>query len=211
MLRTVRAFLFITLVALPALASAQFPAPKAIGALEGLRRGLSDVVRAASQSSSSGPSSPLVDAQTAQGMSYDNQIKATNTYFQKRQLNRMYRQAEKGPRHTQSDYAKWAHDRAPDRLNSSQIDSFAGRINWPVVLRGEAYRKNRERLDVLYASHTAAGGGINTYEYAEIQQRSKEMQAQLRLNISNITTEQYSYARTFLEGLRYEARHPAGA
>jgi len=65
MLRTVQVFLFITLVALPALARAQFPAPKAIGALEGLRRGLSDVVRAASQSSSSGPSSPLIDAQTA--------------------------------------------------------------------------------------------------------------------------------------------------
>ena len=178
----------------------------AIGAFDGLRQGLESVVRAASQSSSSGPSSPLVDSQTAQSMSYDNQIKATNTYFQKRQLNRSYRQAERGPQYTAAEYRKWARERAPDRLNSSQVDRYTGRINWPVVLKGESYRKRREQLDQLYASHTAGGGGMNTSEYAKIQRLSKEMQTQLKDEIKDLTPEQYSYTRKFLEGLRYEAR-----
>ncbi len=152
----------------------------------------------------------MVEAQTAKSMSYDNQIKATDTFFQKRQRNRMYKAAERGPRQTQVVYNKWAKDSAPDRLNASQINSVSGQINWPVVLRGEAYRANRTRIDALYASHAAAGGGMGTNEYAQIKGLAREMQSQLRQNISNITPEQYSYARKFLEGLGYEARHGAG-
>ena len=201
--RILHAFALLALLAAPV--AAQPP----IAAFEGLRRGLEDVVRAASQSNSNAPM-PLVEYETAKGMSYDNQVKYTNTYFQKRQLNRSYREEERAPRHSQADYQRWAREEAPDRLSVGQVDDFRGTINWPVVLQQPEYKSKREQVDRLYASHTAAGGGMGTTEYAQIQSSTKELQDQLRGNLDNLTSEQYLYARKFLEGLRYDARFPAG-
>ncbi len=209
-------YTFFALGLVSPLATRAWAQPSQVKSLMGkhdFRRGLESVVRAASQSSQSqsGPTSPLIDAQTAKGMSYDNQIKSTNTFFQKRQLNRMYRAEERGPRLTQAQYSKLADTRSPSRLNANQFDSFRGGINWPVVLRESEYQAHRESLDALYAKHTSAGGGMNTREYAEIQRLSKAMASQLRGNVGNTNPEQYAYARKFLEGLAYEARYPAGA
>lgn len=212
-LRHLHIFAFVVLSALAVPARAQFPQAQAIGAFEGVRRNLESVIRAAGQanSNSNNISSPAVDSQTAKSMSYDNQIKATNTYFQKRQLNRTYREAERGQRLTRADHERISRSRAPDRLNSSQFDSYTGRINWPVVLKENQYRQNRARIDHLYVEHIAAGGGINTYQYADIKALTSEMRTKLRTNLKNMPPEQYTYARKFLVGLQYEARFPAGS
>ena len=195
--RTLHAFALLGLLAAPV--AAQPP----IAAFEGLRRGLEDVVRAASQSNSNAPM-PLVEYETAKGMSYRNRSYSDNN------RNRSYREEERAPRHSQADYQRWAREEAPDRLSVGQVDDFRGTINWPVVLQQPQYKSKREQVDRLYASHTAAGGGMGTTEYAQIQSSTKELQDQLRDNLDNLTSEQYLYARKFLEGLRYDARFPAG-
>lgn len=173
-------------------------------------QGLAEVVRSASQNSMR-PSLAAIDQQTATSMSYDNQIKQTVTFFEKRKLNRMYREQEKSPPASRSDLASYAKARAPDRASPRQLDSYTGRIQWPVVLQGQAFARQRQELEQLYAKHAAAGGGINTAEYAEIQRVATGLEADLKKQLQSTTPEQYMYARKFLASLRYEARFPSDA
>ena len=178
--------------------------------LSSLSQSLSDVIRSSSQSSNR-LSMAAIDKQQARSMELDNQIKQTKTYFEKRKLNKMYREAEAGPRWTQQQYSQMASEKAPDRLSSSQWDSLRGTVHWPQALRGDSYVRQRGRMNELLAQHAAAGGGMNTPYYSEIQRGANYMQEQLKKDISRTTPEQYTYARKFLVSLAYEARFPAGS
>lgn len=176
---------------------------------QGFAQGLADVVRSASQQNMR-PSQAAIDHQTAQSMSYDNQIKRVVTFHEKRKLGQMYRAAERGPAPTSEQLARMSKASKPDRLNSQQFDSIRGRINWPVVLKAEQFTEQRDELNQRFASHVAAGGGINTADYAEIQRVAAEMETELKKLVDKTNAEQFMYARKFLASLRYEARFEAG-
>ena len=153
----------------------------------------------------------LIDRERAKSMSYDNQIKHTKTYFEKRKLNRQYRQAERLPRRTDQQIRASSKRAAPDRLTVQQYDAFRGRINWPVVLRDQKYAKQRSQLDQLFALHARSGGGIDTPQYASIQTVAAQMDRLLESNFKTTNSDQFHYAKRFLTSLKYEAKYPVGS
>ena len=187
------------------LAIAQSPFP-----IEEVSRNIEKLVRDSSQSSNR-PSMAMIDRQTAESMSYDNQIKKTKTYFEKRELNRSYREAEKAPKQTTAASDAKTSKSAVDRLTVKQYDQAGGRMNWPVVLKAEPYAAQRTTLDRLFPSHAKAGGGINTSQYADIQTTILKLQAILKQNRTTTNIDQYMYSLRFLESLHYEAKIPVGS
>lgn len=182
---------------------------KTSAALSGARRGLESILRAIPSGSSQGAgfSSPLVDAQTAKSMGYDNQIKAVNTYFQKRQLNRMYRNAEK--RYTARQVVEWSKKHQPERLSAAQFNRSTLRLNWPVVLRADRYQSSREEIDRLIPLHVRAGGGVNTNQYATLSQKLKDMKSVLKTQTKEVPIEQYISAKEFVETVAWDIRQPS--
>lgn len=155
-------------------------------------------------------SEAMINVEDARSKAMDNQVKFVNTYFEKRRLNKMYRDAERRPRGSHEDWVRYAQEAAPDELSASQLDKLQGIIEWPRALQGDKFAPYREKLEVLYKEHAEYGGGINSPAYADIQEVGREMQDALRQDAEQIEPEQYVYARRFLESLRYEARSPAG-
>lgn len=202
-------FVVTLLLARSACAQPKLPFPPTGEISRGLK-GLEDAIRSSSQTNMR-PSMAGVDREQARSMSYDNQAKKTQTYFENRRANRAYRDAERTPRASRADLERYARDATPDRLTSRQYDPYYGRINWPVIVKGARYASDRQRLDRLFASHAAAGGGINTVEYGEIQSVGASMESSLKEDIANVTPEQYTYTRKFLKSLRAEARYPVGS
>ncbi|MEO1528960.1 MAG: hypothetical protein AAFX06_26360 [Planctomycetota bacterium] len=171
---------------------------------------LETAIRSQSEASNR-PSMAMIDRETARSMNYDNQLKHVRTYFEKRRLNRAYREAERGPRRTREQIVASAKRNAPDRLTVQQFDAYGGRINWPAALRSVQYQSDRQQLDKLFAAHAAAGSGIQTPYYAGIQTAMERIQNTLVSNVKTTNAEQYMYARKFLKSLSYEARFPVGS
>jgi len=123
----------------------------------------------------------------------------------------MYRDAQRGPRRTSADYARYNRARSPDRLNANQFNPIDGTINWPVLLKRVNYAAHRQRIETLFAGHVAAGGGTNTVEYAQIQSALRALASVFGKNAAGTEADQRVYTRKFLQGLSYEARFPVGA
>ena len=170
---------------------------------------LESAVRSQSEQSNR-PSMAMIDRETARSMNYDNQLKHVSTYFEKRQMNRKYRDSLR-PRRSGAQITAAAQRSAPDRLTSQQYDPYGGRINWPVALKTADYAQSRQQVDQLFAAHARAGGGINTNYYAPIHSAIDALQKQLTGNFKQTDASQWAYARKFLTSLQYEAKIPVGS
>ena len=122
----------------------------------------------------------------------------------------MYRAEERGPPPKQEDVIRRAKEAAPDRLSSKQLDPLVGKIRWPEVLRLETYAAGREQLDGLFAQRAAAGGNADVSGHVAIRNTARQMQADLKKNISEYPPSAYLEARRFLESLANEARFTSG-
>ncbi|MEM6980792.1 MAG: hypothetical protein AAF539_14110 [Planctomycetota bacterium] len=196
---------FASIALAPTTAMAQSP----LEALSQISNSLESIVRSHSEASNR-PSMAMIDRETARSMNYDNQLKHVRTYFEKRRLNRQYREME-NPRRSGAEITASAKRRAPNRLTSTEYDPYGGRINWPIALRATGYDDQRNELNRLFAAHAAYGGGINTTSYAPIDSLVGEMESRLIKNFKNTNAQQFSYARKFLISLKYEARFPVGS
>ena len=202
----IRTSIFTALAFAPLSVIAQPP----IAELQNVFSSLETAIRSQSEASNR-PSMAMIDRETARSMNYDNQLKHVRTYFEKRRLNRAYREAERGPRRTREQAVAAAKRAAPDRLSVQQFEPYRGRINWPVTLTDDQYRVHREQLDRLFAAHAASGSGLQTRYYAPIQSTLGKLEEQLVGNVKTTNADQYIYARKFLKSLQYEARFPVGS
>lgn len=153
----------------------------------------------------------MIDRETARSMNYDNQLKHVQTYFEKRKMNRAYREAERRPSRTQSQINAAAKRKAPDRMTVHEYDPYTGAVNWPVVLRQSTYEKGRAHMERLFTAHAFAGGGMDTEYYAEIYASLDKFHDQLKRNLQQTNRQQWIAASKFLKSLKYEARFPVGA
>ena len=186
-----------------------FPAMASAGGA-GVPVDLSAIIRSKSDTNMR-PSMAGIDNETARSMNYDNQIKHVQTYFEKRRLNKSYREAARAPRKSSSEYAMTSKALAPQRLSASEYDAVHGKVKWPVVLRATSYSNERKQLDKLFAAHAASGGGIGTAEYAEFQSSLTNGQSALKKDFQKTNAEQFAQANNFLKSLRYEARFAVGS
>ena len=182
---------------------------------------LAVIIRQASQagSQSSGPgfSSPMVDAETARSMSYDNDVKQARSYYERKlEIGRMRDQVKQERlARTQRNAAarrkrQLAQRRDPEKLSSRQLDREKGQISWPVPLRKETFKQDRDKVDALYPKHLSSGGGVNTEEYGPLQETLKKLKADLLSNHKKIQAQQYAYSRKFLDSFAFELRYPNG-
>ncbi|MEM1224404.1 MAG: hypothetical protein AAGJ40_01840 [Planctomycetota bacterium] len=171
---------------------------------------LEDAIRDSSQSSDR-PSMAMIDRERAKSMSYDNEIKHVQTYFEKRKLNREYRAAEGRPQRTTEQIVAARKARQPDRLTIAEYDAYRGRVNWPVLIRHQHFQSVRTQLDGLLVQHASAGGGLNTMQYASIAKAIDSMSSELDRYHSRLDPNQYVYTQRFLKSLRYEASFAVGS
>lgn len=139
-----------------------------------------------------------------------NRLQWTETYFEMRKVNREARAAEAPPPVTHDRAIRLAKMAAPRRLESTQLDPVTGQIDYPLVLRDEAFKPYRDRLDALFARRASTGGSIQFEDYQEIQGTVKEFIDALKSRVGQYAAGEYGQARTFLNSLAHETRFPAG-
>jgi hypothetical protein len=170
---------------------------------EGYLRGAADFTRAAGYFNY-WTSEALKNIQAARSMYLDNRVKATQVYFQMREMNRQYRAAERGPRPTPEDHARYAKMGAPQPLPAELIDPFTGKIYWPGVLNDEYFADYRARLNVLLT--TPQPGSPQ-----EIQAAGRVLLEILADRVHLYNPSDYIAARRFVESLAYYTPAPAPA
>lgn len=153
----------------------------------------------------------MIDRETAVSMNYDNQLKHVRTYFEKRKLNREYREAERRPRRTYQQITESGKRNAPDRLTVRQYDPYSGEISWPAALREAKYENARQYMNRLFVAHATAGGGIDSEHYGKVYSSLDKFQDMLGRNYESTNPQQWVAAKKFLKSLQYEARFPVGS
>lgn len=177
---------------------------------ESYARGYADVVRSAGLYNLA-TSRAMINAEEARRKNFENRKLWTETYFEMRRMNREYTAAERAqrPRATPEDLVRFAQERAPDRLNSVQLNPVTGELEWPGLLQSDQYARQRAVLDELFVKRHASTR-LSPEEYQQVQQEAGAMMEMLRENIRSAPPEEYVKARRFIESLAYEARFPAG-
>ena len=171
----------------------------------------SSIIRQASQSEN-GFSSPMIDAETARSMSYDNRVKQVRTYYDRKLMTARKRDQLEQERlaRTQRNAAARRQRREltkkkdPTPISSSQVNRYSGEIEWPVMIKNNHFDQDRDNVDTLYPKHLSAGAGVNTVEYSPIQNSLKSMKSGLSKVRKQYQPEQYSYSKKFLESFIFE-------
>lgn len=176
---------------------------------ESVANGMSNVIASAGQANLLN-SAAARNYEEARSRALDNRLKATSTYFELRRMNREYVAAERGPKPSSEQMFRLARERAPDRLNSNQLDPLTGRIYWPVILEQDVYREYREKLDELFGVRAKYHGQIGPEQYLELQHTARSLEAELKARIKEYTPMDYSNAKKVIESLAYEATLSAG-
>lgn len=180
-------------------------------AAEGYQRGMADLVRSQGMAN-------LYDSMAAQNLEaarsqeLDNRLKATQTYFEMRQMNRQYVAAEKAARNTRSPGAEPFRNTPKVRLErpgAADLDPVTGTIDWPLSLQTDQYAQYRQELDTLFSQRAQNSGHVNPQIYEAISATSDGLLKALLANIRNMRPQDYTDAKTFVENLSYEGRFPA--
>ncbi len=153
-------------------------------------------------------SEAAINWQEADRRAMENQVNWTNTYFEKRRINQAYRESQRGPRPSHSDWVRLAQDTAPRRLGSHALDSVTGQIAWPAALQADIFADDRQTLEHLFAQRAATDGAVGLDNYAKIRATVDDALEKLKQHIRDIDTRNYLEARNFLTGLAREADFP---
>jgi len=154
-------------------------------------------------------SAAMINVEKARSQYIKNRVDATNAYFEMRSINRKAREAERGPRPTQEDLVRYAAARAPSRLSVSELDPVTGQINWPTVLRNDAFAQGRTTLESAMAAR-AQTGNLSLSQRTAVKRTTQDMEMTLKQNIDAISPMDYVNAKKFLKGLGYELYTGAG-
>ena len=174
---------------------------------ESYARGMSDVIRSQGQYNVA-TSEAAINMTQAQRQYIQNRDQWTNTFFQMREANRMYRDRARSPRPTTEQMVRWAQAGRPERLSPSELDMVSGRINWPLLLTADRYAKQRVELESLFAQRAA--GAVTWENSTEIDQVTKAMLEELKGQVREVPQMDYIAAKRFLESLAHEAKLPPG-
>lgn len=176
-------------------------------AAEGRLRGMGDLVRSAGQANLDN-SAAAVNYSVAQRSQIENRSLWTSTYFEMRQTNRAYRNAERSPRPSMESLVRFAQAGKPKPLSTSDVDAVSGAIEWPVLLRSDDFADSRSTVEEVFAAR-AAKSSIGSNDYLAVKQTTDAMLADLSKQIREVPPNQYMTAKKFIESLAYEASLPA--
>jgi hypothetical protein len=219
--RTTLAVLFAAsiTVAANAQSSGGFPVPAQGGVqaydhastvAEGALRGEADLIRGIGEFNYNTAAAALI-GQDARSKAIDNDYKAVETWFKKKELNRHYVNAAKPPRASTETLARISKERAPDRLGSHQLDETLGAIYWPALLEADTFAVCRVRMETLFEQRSEGSSGLGSRNYRDIQLIANEMRSILKGLLNTVDSSEYMVAKKFIDGLAFEARFPVQA
>ena len=87
----------------------------------------------------------------------------------------------------------------PQPLSSDQLNPMTGAIQWPEILRADAFAETRKSLDALFEKRAKYGSSSDLT--GQIRTKTGELKEALRHQIKEIPLAQYSESRKFLERL----------
>lgn len=151
-------------------------------------------------------SQAAVNLQEARGRSIENDLKATETFFARREANEAFRRAHTSPPLSQEQLAGIAQRMAPDRLTSSQLEPALATIRWPSALQGDEFAELRVKLEELFRQRKAVGAGSNSSVCTAVQEAASDMRQQLQGQVREMSPMDFIAAKKFVDSLAYEAR-----
>jgi len=175
---------------------------------ESYAHGMADVVRSQGQTNLNN-SAAAINYTVAQSNEIQNRAAWTSTYFQMRDENRRARDAERRPRATMEELVRYAQEGKPKPLSPSEFDAVTGSVRWPLALQVDGYAKDRAELEKILAGR-ASKGTLSPADYRKVRQLTTAMLGQLKEQIRETPSEQYTLAKRFLESLAYQATRPLG-
>jgi hypothetical protein len=185
--------------------------PRAATVGESHAYGLSSVIDSRSRANLTNSEAAL-NLTEVRSRQLDNQLKTANTYFEMRATNRAYRfgTPEDKAAHraaNQERYFRYSQQGRPKRPNSQQLDPVTGEIRWPFSLMKDQYAAQRDAMQKMFAQRAKKGGYITYDEYNSIKATSDQLLASLKADIKNLSGNEYSEGKNFVNALVYEARH----
>jgi hypothetical protein len=178
-------------------------------AAEGYARGMSEVIRAQGDYNLS-TSAAAVNLSEAQRQEIENRKVWTQNYYEIREMNRQFREAQlKRERPTPEYWVRYAQAGKPKPLANKELDAVTGEIHWPVLLTAKDYETQRESLDKLFKDR-AYRGALGAEDFLTAKRLIGEIGDNLSKHIQDLPTQQYIEAKRFLSSLEYEAHTPAG-
>jgi hypothetical protein len=137
----------------------------------------------------------------------ENREVSAETYFAMRAANREARAAERGPRATAADLARFAEQARPDRPSPGELSTTTGEVFWPLLLQGDEYAAARAELEAFFGTR-AAHGETSPADQAKVAQAARVMLNELKKAVRKVNPMDYTAARRFIKSLAYEATLP---
>ena len=163
--------------------------------------GMSQVISSAGQYNLN-TSAAAINMTQARSNQMRNQVQACNTFWEKRNIGKAQREAERTPPMTPEQIARVARMGLPRALTPSQLDPVSGRLNWPGPLQDTSFESQRTELDPLVAKW-ASVGGLDYSEKSQVRETVDAMFAQLKALIRDIPPQDYSASRGFLNSVLF--------
>jgi len=176
----------------------------------GCRSGPANLIQAAGYYNLS-TSQAAINYETARSMELDNQLKYTQTFFEKRRVNTVARKAEEIPGLTTEDSCRIAQANLPKRLTALELDPVTGKIDWPMTLQDPRYANYRNQIDRFFVLRETSHGRTSYENYMQNQQVIQSFLADLRNNLDAYRSGDYVVAKNFLSSLEFEAKSPAAS
>lgn len=200
--------LFVAFAFVPSVAWSQFYVDnRASTPAQAQAQGLADVTRSAGAANLMN-SAAAQNYTQAESQRLDNDMKATETYFQKRNINESYQKSQERPRLSDEALFRVNKERTPDRLSASQLDSVTGQIAWPLVLQDSAFAEYRTKLEADFAERAEKGGTIGPDAFLDIRKTTEAMTNELKKLVRKYPGTEYAQARDFIKSLSYETNIP---
>ena len=174
---------------------------------EGYMRGMGDLVRSAGAANLMN-SEAANRYEEARSKYLDNRLKATQTYFEMKRVNRAERQASGEFRQapTAEEMFRMNESRKPRELDTSDLDPVEGTIAWPLLLQDDMYKEDRKAIESVFANRAKHNGHMSRDDSLALQQASESMRAALKTQVRNVSANDYIRATGFLKSLLFEAR-----
>lgn len=177
-------------------------------AAQGYAQGMASMIQASGEATEA-ISRASINNEEARSAYIDNQKKWTETYYEKKRISEANRDAVAArDREARDKYLKDRPSGMPPRLNASQLDPATGHISWPSALRDESFADQRKKIEelILLRNFTSSTSDVA----GQLHSASRDMQADLKARINDLSPNEYIAARKFLDSLAYEGQYPAG-
>jgi hypothetical protein len=137
----------------------------------------------------------------------ENREMAAETYFAMRAANLEARDAERRPRPTAADLARFSEQAKPDRLSPGELNATTGDVSWPILLQTDEFIAFRAELEEVFNAR-ATNGEIEANQQTKADQATKAMLVELKKLVRQTNPMDYTMARRFIKSLAYEVHLP---